>query len=153
MGTEWKTQKYVQPSLRTYTSPPSCQDAATKEKRHKQGRNPTKEQKRQRAPTRRNAQRENTRNIPQTKNSEKGEPQPILQACRIIELTPDTPRQEKEKLKSPGHMADERQHAKDKTSETQHEKHTQLQRIRREAIIVEGNTRTKRWRRKRRETR
>ena len=56
----------------------------------------------------------------------------------MIKLTQTLRDKKRKDLRVPGHMADERRHTKDKTSETQHEKHAQLQKIRREAIVVEG---------------
>ena len=58
----------------------------------------------------------------------------------MIKLTQDTPRQEKKRLKCVRAHGRQKTTYEDETSETQHETHTQLQKIRRKAIVVEETT-------------
>ena len=139
MNKKGKRKKYGQPSLRTYIiSPPCCQDGATKETRRKRGRNTTKAQRRQHVPTRRTAQSESTRKIIQTKNSEKSEQHPRLHACKMIELTQDTSRQDEKRLKSPrSHDGRKTTHERRDNRNATREAYAITKDNKRESIVVE----------------
>ena len=100
MATERKTQKILTTLSKNVHITTLLPRPGNKRKKTQARCNTTREQRRQYVPTRRAAQSENSKNIPQNRNNEKSKPQPRLHACKMSELTQDTSRHDKKRLKS-----------------------------------------------------